>query len=506
MTNHTEIEDKYAVGAEARLPDLGVLPGVASVAAPMEQHLVATYFDTPGLRLTAAHTTLRRRTGGDDAGWHLKLPTAHGRYEVHAPLGRSTRTVPRRLREVLALLLAGAELSPIARITTRRTAYRLLDEQGRILAEVADDRVETVAWNDEDAPVSRSWREWEVELVDGRPSLLRAAAELFATCAVSPAQSASKLAQALGDRVPESPVVCLPRERSAPPEEVVRAWLGEQVASVRRHDPLVRADAPDAVHEMRVATRRLRSALVTFRPLMRREVTDALREELAWIAGLLGAARDAEVLRGRLTAMLAAEDAAVVTGSAAARVDRTLRDRYARAHTRCVQAMTSERYVALLDRLDALMDQRAWAEDAHERSPAVLVDRVRHDWKRLERRVEAVEGTEGDDRAHRLHEVRKAAKRVRYAAEPLVPQHGTAAERFVKAATRVQSVLGDHQDSVIAQQELRRLADEAVADGDDSFTFGVLHAREDDDQAAIEERAWTAWATLSKNKRVDWLG
>lgn len=495
MTDHTEIEDTYEVSADARIPDLAILPGVASVAAPVEQDLVATYVDTPGLALAAARTTLRRRTGGDDAGWHLKLPTARGRYEVHVALGRATRTVPQRLRDVIALLLGGEELSPIATVVTRRTAYRLLDEQGRVLAEVADDLVSTET-RDVARPVSRSWREWEVELVEGEESLLRSTGELFATSGAAPAQSGSKLARALGDRVPVSRVASLPTKKSAPPTEVVLAWLRVQVAELRRCDPLVRADAPEAVHQMRVATRRLRSALVTFRPLMRRDVTDPLREELTWIGGLLGEARDAQVMHERLTAMLAAEEPAVVTGSTGERIDRTLRDRYARGHRACVKAMTSGRYLALLHRLDELMDQPPWFEDAPERAPGVLNDRVRHDLKRLRRRVNAVEGTEGDDRAHRLHEVRKAAKRVGYAAEPLVPQHGRRVKRFVKAVQSVQSALGDHQDSVVAQQELRKLAQAAVLGGEDSFTFGVLHAREDQHQEDAEERAWTAWADV----------
>ncbi len=505
MTNHTEIEDKYSVDAETRLPDLATLPQVASVAAPVEQDLEATYFDTPGLALTAARTTLRRRTGGADAGWHLKLPTDDGRFEVHVPLGRATKTVPKQLRDLLTLLLDGETLSPIVTISTRRTAHRLLDDHGQVLAEVADDRVTSEALGGEQGPVPRSWREWEVELVEGGKPLLLAAAELFAKSGVAPAESGSKLAQALGERVPERPVVALPTKRSASPTEVVLAWLSLQNTDLRRQDPLVRSDAPDAVHEMRVATRRLRSALATFRPLLRRDLTDPLREELKWVAGLLGEVRDAEVMHERLSTLLAAEDPAVVAGTAGARVDRVLRERYDRAHTSCVDAMTSQRYVALLDRLNELIGQPAWAEGARELPSSVLTDRVKHDWKRLKQRVEEVEGTEGAERTRCLHEVRKAAKRVRYAAEPLVPQHGRAAKRFVKATERVQSVLGDHQDSVVTQQELRTLARGALVDGEDSFAFGVLHAREDHHQETTEERSWVAWADASKKERLEWL-
>lgn len=504
--NHYEIEDKYAVGPETKLPEMDTLSDVASVSAPSEHDLEATYFDTPALTLSAAGITVRRRTGGDDPGWHLKLPKANGRYEVHAPLGRATRIVPTKLRELLVTALGGQDLAPIAKVSTRRTVRRLMDEGGRVLAEVADDEVTTQALGqDGKVASSRAWREWEVELVVGGPSVLGSAAELFAKIGVEPSGSPSKLVETLGGRMPARTSRPLPTKKSAPPGEVVMAWLGQQVAQLRRQDPLVRADAPDAVHQMRVATRRLRSALATFRPLLDRDLTDPVRAELTWIADVLGEARDVEVMQARLTEMLRAEDPEAVSASAGTWVERILGDRYAQAHAACVRAMTSERYVALLECLDRLLEEPPWTEDAPDRSAAVLRRRVAHDWKRLGRRVRAVQDTRDDERADALHEVRKAAKRVRYAAEPLVQQYGKPAKRFVKLTKRVQSVLGDHQDSVVTQEELRKLGDAAVTAGDDSFTFGVLHAREDRNQDDTEKRMWAAWAKAAKEKQRSWL-
>lgn len=505
--NHPEIEDKYAVGPEDRLPELGTLAEVASVSGLTQQDLEATYFDTAALTLTTVGITVRRRAGGDDAGWHVKLPTSKGRYEVHAPLGRSRTTVPKRLRDLLMASVREQGLAPIAKVSTHRTVRWLTDAGGRVLAEVADDGVTTQALgHDGNVVSSTAWREWEVELVEGGQPLLRSAAELFRKNGVAPSESPSKLVEALDGRMPARPPHPLPTKKSAPPTEVVRAWLGKQVAQLRRQDPLVRADAPDAVHKMRVATRRLRSALATFRPLLERELTDPVRAELKWIAGVLGEARDAEVMRERLIEMLTAADPQAVSGAAGARVDRILSDRYKRAHAACVRAMTSERYLALLERLDQLLEDPPWTKDAHHRSTAVLRKRVAHAWKRLARRVRAVEDTNGEDeRADAMHEVRKAAKRVRYAAEPLAPQYGKAAKRFVEVTKRVQSVLGDHQDSVVTQEELRKLADAAVTDGDDSFTFGVLHAHEDRNQDDTEKHVWAAWAKASKKKHRNWL-
>ena len=117
-----EIERKYAVGAGFVLPDLSAVPGVAAVTGPDTYHLTAVYLDTPGLDLAAAHITLRRRTGGTDAGWHLKLPAgAETRREVHAPLGPGGEPVPGELAGLVAEWTQGQPLRPIARLQTTRT-------------------------------------------------------------------------------------------------------------------------------------------------------------------------------------------------------------------------------------------------------------------------------------------------------------------------------------------------------------------------------------------------
>ena len=101
--------------------------------------------------------------------------------------------------------------------------------------------------------------------------------------------------------------------------------------------------------------------------------------------------------------------------------------------------------------------------------------------------------TESVEKAADLHDVRKAAKRVRYAAEALVPVYGKDAERVVKAHERIQTVLGDHHDDSEAETALIELADDAAAAGENAFTYGVLHARLEllrSDRAADFEDAW----------------
>jgi len=200
-----EIERKYAVEPGFVLPDLSAVPGVAAVTHPRAYHLTAVYHDTPGLRLAAAHITLRRRSGGTDDGWHLKLPAGAGaRREVHAPLGPGDEEVPAELAGLVARWTGGEPLRPIARLQTTRTVRHLLDPGGEVLAEVADDEVtgslpdqnsgdtdapgDPVAWQ-----TATAWREVEIELGRGPAGLIDAAGRLLLGAGARPSPAASKL-------------------------------------------------------------------------------------------------------------------------------------------------------------------------------------------------------------------------------------------------------------------------------------------------------------------------
>lgn len=421
-----EIEDTYAVDDETELPALDQLPGVASVHRGEVYELEATYFDTADLTLAAAGITVRRRRGGSEAGWHLKLPMTEGRFEVHEPLSRATKTVPKSLRALLVAHIHEQTLHPVAVLRTRRHVNLLLDDEGTVLAEFCDDHVSADVL-EETQPVT--WREWEIELVEGDSGFLVSAAALVQDAGGEPTET-RKLAKALGDRVPVSPEQVLPRPtRKGSASQVVQARLLEQVSVIRRYDPLVRRDVPDAVHKMRVAVRRLRSALATYRPLFVREQTEPVREELKWLAAALGDPRDAEVMRERLEGMLTEEPPRVVSGSGYQRMDQEMRAEYAAARERMLEALGSDRYLALLDRLDELAAGPPWSEKAAKPVGSEMRGRVRH------------------------------------AAEPLAGVYGKQARRFVRAMKRVQSHLGDHHDASVTQERLRELGDDAARAG-----------------------------------------
>lgn len=503
---HREVEQKFEPGEGTALPPLGQLPGVASVDTPAAVDLAAVYFDTPDLALAGAGITLRRRTGGDDAGWHLKLPAGdNARDEVRKPLGRATKTVPAALRSVVRGHVRDRSLAPVATLRTHRVVHRLLDADGRLLAEVCDDAVTANAPTPDGVDSVSGWREWEIELVDGPPGLLDTAADLLLAAGAAPGSAPSKLARVLGDRLPPPPEPAR-MHLAGPAAAIVHARLREQVAAIKVQDPAVRRDEPDSVHQMRVALRRLRSVLATFRPLLDAEVTEPLREEAKWIAGLLGEARDAEVIGARLRDVIAAEPAELVLGPVAARVEHEFSATYRDALARSVEAMDSTRYFTLLDNLDRLIASPPWTDRAAEPADDLLPKRVRHDWRRLRRLVDVADSaTDPQQREERLHEVRKGAKRVRYAAETVAPVYGKPASRLVKATKKVQSALGDHHDSVVAQPLLRQLGVQAHLDGENGFTFGRLHAFEQARVADTERRYDQAWKKASRKKLRRWL-
>jgi inorganic triphosphatase YgiF len=200
MTDHVEIEQKFDVDEDFERPDFGALPGVTA-AAPVVYRLAATYFDTPGDRLAANKITLRRRTGGTDEGWHLKLPAADGnRQELHEPLGDSADEVPERLASRVAEVTGGRPLAPIAQLDTERTVVTLTRDDGHAVAEVADDKVTAQRLNgaqEGDAAQPLRWREVEVEVPEPEPELQQAAADLLQAAGARPSGQASKLGRLL---------------------------------------------------------------------------------------------------------------------------------------------------------------------------------------------------------------------------------------------------------------------------------------------------------------------
>ncbi|GES25990.1 CHAD domain-containing protein [Acrocarpospora pleiomorpha] len=477
-----EIEDKFDVPAEFEIPDLSDLKGAAEAVGPRTFSLVAIYFDTPDLRLAARGITLRRRRGGDDSGWHLKLPKSKGvREEVTHPLTRSTKVVPPELAELVLVYSRGADLVPVAQLDTKRGVTRLMDEHGDILLEIADDRVKGTVFGE--PPAVTRWQEVEAELVKGDETILRRVGKRLRKAGAVPAESANKLGRLLGDAIPASP----PPPPAGTAGAVVANYFRTQVEALIAHDGPVRRAEDDAVHQARVACRRMRSALRAFKSLV--EDTEKLQEELRWLGEVLGEVRDLEVIRARFAGHLDTLDDAMIVGPVRERLGSDLKAKEDEAYGRVREVMSDERYFALLDALDAPLPLTKKAAKPAEGTLEKIADK---EWQRVEGRYAAAQAIE--DHAEReiaMHDVRKAAKRARYTAEAL------GMTQAAKRAESVQEVLGLHQDGVVAQQTLAAEADRAREAGEDTFTYGVLAGMEHETAERAHRKFPQVWAKVT---------
>jgi CHAD domain-containing protein len=497
-TEHREVERKFDAETGTALPDLVSVPGVGREGQPVVTRLEATYLDTAQLDLARHRVTLRRRTGGEDEGWHLKLPVgADERLELREPLGESSATPPAALTDEVRALFRDRPLGPVAVLRTERTEHPLLDVHGGVLAVLADDVVQAEQRLGVSVMVS-TWREVEVELVAGDRDLLTSIGAALVAGGLPASASASKLARVLD--VPPPPSASLPPDSAA---ALVVEHLRSQVDELLARDRDVRHGSPDAVHKMRVASRRLRSALATFRPLFDRSVTDPVRDELRWLGAALGGARDAEVQGARLTASLDQVPADLVLGPVRRRIALELQATQRAAGAVLDDTLLDPRYFALLDRLDALVDDPPLTETAPAAAtdavPALVARAVRR-VRRLARETEPVDA----DRDHQLHEVRKAAKRARYAAEAAVPVGGQLAKRLAVRMEDLQEVLGEHQDAVTSQAVLRDLGVAAYAAGENGFTFGLLLGHEVAAASEAEARYPRALRRATRPRLLRW--
>ena len=194
--DHLETEQKYDADADFVLPELGG----RRPAEPKRIYLSATYFDTDELDLIRHQITLRRRIGGDDEGWHLKLPVRKDtRQERYAPLDEGgTGSVPARLAAQVEDITAGHTLRPIALLDTERTVVTVAGPAGDALVEVADDRVTALRFDETDGE-PMTWREIEVEVKSpGSADLLETIGKALREAGARPSASGSKLARVLG--------------------------------------------------------------------------------------------------------------------------------------------------------------------------------------------------------------------------------------------------------------------------------------------------------------------
>lgn len=502
-----EVETKLEIGSSAELPELGGRRaleevGLATVAQPVVFELDAVYFDTADLDLLTSKLTLRHRTGGEDAGWHLKLPAAAGaRTEVALPPERGdfdpfAARVPAALADLVMGAARGKQLRPVARLRNRRTVRRLLDDAGVAMVELADDQVtaNTLLSSDtsdtEGNPLEgKSWRELEVEVLAGDRSHLSAVVSLLRDSGATPASSASKLARALNHGAPA------PTRKSKAAGPAVVAALGKLRDNLISTDRALREGTDVALRDARATARRIRSVLAVHAPLFASVAARHLRGELRYLGGVLSSARDLEVLRRRLAGQLEDEPGEYAT-AASATVDSGFAAVLPAALAQVAELIRSERYLAMLRELDTFLGTPPFSRRADKPASAELSAQLAAAWRELGALAEKALADPFDDSG--FHDVRKAVKTLRYAAEA---DSTTLGENFVVfAATieEVQEVLGEHQDSLTSAAWLAELALRPNTDGMSGFVFGRLHAFEQAVAAGTVDDFADAWARVTE--------
>ncbi len=283
----------------------------------------------------------------------------------------------------------------------------------------------------------------------------------------------------------------------------VVTYLRRRTAALREQEPLVRLDREDAVHQMRVAARRLRSALRVYGRVLEREATRRVDAELRWLARELAPARDTEVVHARLIALLdeVVEELAadvVATGLVPVRLRTDLDAVFAcRAHTaraRALAVLDGPRYRALLAALDALVADPPLGRRGRATARPVLSAELARAQRRVSREMTtALRTPAGVARDEALHEARKAAKRLRYAHEAARPVLHRSTRLPEKRMTALQDLLGAHQDSVVMRATVREL----VASGFATFALGEVHGIEAIRARDAERALPAAWARVA---------
>jgi CHAD domain-containing protein len=494
-SRHTEIERKFAVTDATVAPSFAGLSSVAGVERLPAQHLDAVYFDTPGHDLAAHRVTLRRRTGGEDAGWHLKLPAGpESRTEVRAALGEADGdTVPDELRDLVLAIVRSRLLVPVARIATTRTVDVMSGPSGGAVAEFCDDLV--IASSVDGEP--QTWREWELELAEGieveaGAALLDRLTNRLLDAGAVPADHGSKLARVLDTAVGVTDEADETEEPAPEPVDPVHRAVAQQVDELLVWDRAVRADAWDSVHQMRVVTRKIRSLLQASEGSFGISEDAWVLDELRLLAGILGVARDAEVLADKYQKALDGLPEELVRGPVRERLVDGAKQQYQIGWRRSLAAMRSERYFRLLDALEALVAAPPESTIAGEEPAEVSITSA---YKRIRKAAKRADTAHDEERDEALHRIRKGAKRLRYTAA------ATGVDEVAERAKAIQTLLGDHQDAVVSRTHLAQQAEAAHAAGEDTFTYGLLYQQEDDLAARSREQLGAALKKLNRSVR-----
>lgn len=500
-TRHIEIETKLEVAPDHSIPDLsdrGDLTevGITGAAAPESHDLDATYYDTAELDLLRSKVTLRRRTGGTDGGWHLKLPALAGaRTEVGLPLSAGpAHQVPGEFLQLVRGAARGRDLQPVARLVTHRTVRRLIGADGSPLIELADDRVTATPLTDRSPATGASqWRELEAEIIGGDRAQLAAVVAILREAGAHPASSASKLARALGVGGPDA------KRPQRTAGAVVTAALGRLRDALIAADRGMRDAADESVPDALSTIRKSRAVLGVFRPLFEPTASSLVTIQLRGAGRSIRMVRDFDTVGKRLTAQLS-DEPEEFAAPARERLTEAVAHRRAAARPVMLTALNSVDYLHALRALDELVKSPRDSRRAGRPATTELPRLIEAAWKRLRKRADAALGDPSNTAA--LRKVGASARRLRYATDAVAGALNDDAAVFAATLEDVEEALDEYRDGALAAQFLAELSAEAATTGVQGFMFGRLHAFEHAIAHSAFDEFHDAWERIADGELV----
>jgi CHAD domain-containing protein len=466
-----EREIKFHVPPRFHLPE--------NLGTPISPRVfTSTYYDSEQHRLGQLGLTLRKRVEKGQGVWQLKIPS--GEYRIELQIDSSSHHIPGQFLEILTGFFRKHEPVQLGKLRTWRTGW-LLQEEGKFVAEVV---LDSVALLQENKIISR-FREMELELKEGKPSHLTFLRKTLQKAGAEPKVLQPKIFQAL--QLPY-PIADPQADPTASPSEHIRAKLQAQINQMLIHDPGTRLGRDiEALHQMRVATRRMRAIFRSVRTFLEPEWTKKIRQEVGWIGSLLGEVRDWDVLLESLGkeyfGMNSKEERAFL------HIQKIFQDERSLARGRLLEGLGSDRYLDLLNTLEDSLAHLPFQSDH-----PIMADLARKAFAKLE---ECVECTQGRFPEKELHHIRILVKRARYTvelSEPFLRKH---AKPFLLQAKSLQEVLGQHQDALVLEHQLLSHRTLTRSPGV-AFVKGILVERCRNRQKATRQNLPQLWEKLRK--------
>ena len=438
----------------------------------------STYFDTAQHRLGQLGLTLRKRVERSHSVWQLKIPSGAVRLELEIDSG--CRNIPWDFHDLLTAFFRKQEAIQLGKLRTKRKGVHIQKDK-QVIADVVQDSVSLI----KDKKVVHTFQELEVELQEGTAPEFKSIRKTLIHAGAQEKPLRPKIFQAL--QLPY-PLSLESTDPTVSPTGYIRERLHSQFFQMVRHDPGTRLDRDhEALHQMRVATRRIRAILRAVRSFLESEWTEQVRQEISWISSLLGEVRDWDVLLAYFREQF--QDFSATEQRSCQSILHNFEDQRSIARAGLLEGLCSDRYLDLLNHFEDSLTHLPF-----QPSSLTIVDVTRNTFHKLRDFVNSLNGVYPKSQ---LHRIRILLKRTRYAAELAEPLLGKRAKRFLQQAKPLQDLLGQHQDAVVAERRLLALKQHSRGTGI-AYVTGLMVERLRNRQAGVYHQIPEQWEQLEK--------